>query len=192
MRDPTLRSLSPGSTCPRSPPQWTEACRVFPAERNPGLQLTAYEGNLGLDRGDPQSVYELDQHQITTGALKQVAVSKLLKPGQSLNLPDGSSVQFIGTRQWITVSVRYDPGEKIVLAGAAALLIGLMVSLTGKRRRVWARVTPADNGRSLISLGGLARNEYPGFADEFTRLVDQLSPGQDEERHPVALGEKGH
>jgi cytochrome c biogenesis protein len=100
-------------------------------------------------------------------------------------------VEFVGTRQWITVSVRYDPGEKIVLGGAAALLVGLMVSLTGKRRRVWARVSPAGGGRSLMSLGGLARTENPAFADEFQRLVEQVTPTMDEARQPVALGEKG-
>ncbi len=76
-----------------------------------------------------QSVYSLDQHQISTGRLKQVAQSKLLKPGESFALPDGTTVQFVGTRPWITISVRYDPGEKIVLGGAAALLVGLMISL---------------------------------------------------------------
>ena len=65
--------------------------------------------------------------------------SKALRPGESWTLPDGSTVEFLGTKQWITVSVRHDPGEPIVLVGAGALLVGLMVSLSGKRRRVWAR-----------------------------------------------------
>jgi cytochrome c biogenesis protein len=168
---------------------------VFPDERNPGLQLTAYEGDLGLSQGS-QSVYELDERQIANGKLKQVAQSKLLKPGQSLTLPDGSSVQFVGTRPWITLAVRYDPGERIVLVGAVMLLVGLMVSLGGKRRRVWARVVPSGGGRSLISLGGLARTENPGFADEFADLVEHAGTPVDDvgatpEEQPVALGEKG-
>jgi cytochrome c biogenesis protein len=173
-RDPNAQVGFAGVYIPTVSSTVDGSLSVYPAERNPGLQLTAYEGNLGLESGS-QSVYTLDQAQISKGALKPVAVSKLLKPGQSLQLPDGSSVEFVGTRQWITVSVRYDPGEKIVLGGAAALLVGLMVSLTGKRRRVWARVSPADSGRSLMSLGGLARTENPAFADEFQRLVEQLS-----------------
>ena len=35
-----------------------------------------------------------------------------------------------------------------MLVGAVALLVGLMVSLTGKRRRVWARVAP-DRRRAV-------------------------------------------
>src|SRR5262249_19787996 len=145
-RDPNAQIGFAGVYIPTVSSTVDGSLSVYPAERNPGLQLTAYKGNLRLESG-PQSVYVLDQTQITKGALKQVAVSKLLKPGQRLELPDGSSVEFVGTRQWITVSVRYDPGEKIVLGGAAALLVGLMVSLTGKRRRVWARVSPAGGGR---------------------------------------------
>jgi cytochrome c biogenesis protein len=165
---------------------------VFPAERNPRLQLSAYQGNLGLNSGKPQSVYELDQRQIDNGALKLVGQSLALKVGESMTLPDGTKVEFLGTRQWITVSVRSDPGEQIVLFGAVALLVGLMVSLSGKRRRVWARVAAGDDGRSLISLGGLARSEYPGFADEFAKVATLTGADPDEPRQPVAVAQKGH
>jgi cytochrome c biogenesis protein len=164
---------------------------VFPAERNPGLQLTAYQGDIGLGNGRPQSVYTLDPRQISTGRLKQVAQTKALKPGETWQLPDGTSVQFVGTQQWITISVRHDPGEKVVLFGAGALLVGLMVSLTGRRRRVWARVTPGDGGSSLISLGGLARNDYTGFGEEFDRLAALVATPTHDARQPVAVGEKG-
>jgi cytochrome c biogenesis protein len=163
---------------------------AYPGERDPGLQLTAYRGNLGLGTGLPQSVYDLDQAQIRSGQLNKVAETKALKPGQTWTLPDGTSVQFVGTRQWISVSVRNDPGETIVLGGAAALLVGLMVSLTGKRRRVWARVSTADDGRSLISLGGLARSDHPGFGDEFDRLAALVVTPVNDSRQPVAVKER--
>jgi cytochrome c biogenesis protein len=98
-------------------------------------------------------------------------------------------VQFVGTKQWITVSVRHDPGERIVLFGAGALLIGLMVSLTGRRRRVWARVSPTDGGRSLISLGGLARSG--SFADEFDRLAGLVGAADEKAGRPMAVAGKG-
>ena len=45
-------------------------------------------------------------------------------------------------------------------AGAAVLaLAGLMVSLFVRRRRVWVRATAADDGRTLVEVGGLARTE---------------------------------
>jgi cytochrome c biogenesis protein len=167
------------------------ALSSYPAERDPGLQLSAYQGNLGLNDGRPQAVYSLDQRQINSGQLRKVAETKALKPGQTWKLPDGTSVQFVGTEQWITVSVRHDPGQTTMLGGAVALLIGLMVSLSGRRRRVWARVRAGDGGRSLISFGGLARNDYAGFGDEFNRLATALATPTDDPRQPVAVGEKG-
>ncbi len=168
---------------------------IFPAERNPRLQLIAYQGNLGLGSGETQSVYQLDQRQIDNGQLKQVAASPAMRPGDSLVLPDGSRVEFLGTRAWITVSVRHDPGQPVVLAGAAALLIGLLISVGGKRRRIWARVMPAAGGRSLISLGGLARAETPAFADEFARVVvlaAELADRVPDDGRPAVLAEKSH
>ena len=79
--------------------------------------------------------------------------------------------------------LRYDPGEKLVLAGAVALVIGLLVSLTGRRRRIWFRVLPGPTGDgrrlSVASAGGLARTEYASFADEFDGIVDAARSSQD-------------
>jgi cytochrome c biogenesis protein len=189
-RDLTSQVAFAGVYLPTMPEAADGHLSTFPDERDPGLQLRAYRGNLGLGSGLPQSVYDLDQRQIDSGQLNQVADGKVLRKGETWTLPDGTSVQFLGTRQWITVSVRYDPGEKVVLAGAGCLLVGLMVSLSGKRRRVWARVTPDDGGRSLISLGGLARSDHPGFGGEFDRLVALSGEPKDDVRQPVAVGEK--
>ena len=147
---------------------------VFPAENNPELFLTPYVGDLGLDTGVPQSVYTLDQSQIDSGRLKVLgdphAKPLALKPGQSTKLADGSSVEFVGTRQWVSLAIRYDPGEKIVLVGAFLLVLGLVGSLTGRRRRVWFRLKPSADG-STSEAGGLARAEYASFPIEFESLL---------------------
>ena len=185
-RDPTDQVGFAGIYWPTRPPDPALGASIFPAERDPVLTLVAYEGNLGLGSGRPQSVYDLDSRQIANGELALVG-TEALRPGEKWTLPDGSTVEFLGTKQWITISVRHDPGEPIVLLGAGALLVGLMVSLSGKRRRVWARITPDGDGGSLITLGGLARTEYPGFADEFAAIT--ALAGDDE---PVrTLAEKG-
>jgi cytochrome c biogenesis protein len=189
--DPTAQVAFSGVYLPTMPATADGNLSIFPGERDPGLVLVAYEGNLGLGSGVPQSVYELDQHQLDNGQLKQVAANKAMKPGESWKLPDGSSVEFVGTKQWITLAVRYDPSEPIVLPGAVALLVGLMISLSGKRRRVWARVSAGPDGRSLISFGGLPRSDYPGFAEEFARVAGLVGESNDDPRLAVAVGEKG-
>ncbi|MCI0690334.1 MAG: cytochrome c biogenesis protein ResB, partial [Sporichthyaceae bacterium] len=172
-------------------PDLSQARSIFPDERDPALSLTAFQGDLGLGSGAPQSIYDLDTRQIALGELTVVG-TRTLRPGQSWTLPDGSTVEFLGTRQWITVSIRHDPGEPLVLIGAGAVLVGLMVSLSGKRRRGWARITPAEGGGSLIALGGLARTEYPGFADEFAGVAAQAG-GDPPANEPatVAAGQRG-
>ena len=66
----------------------------------------------------------------------------MLRPGETWTLADGTKVEFLGTRQWVTVSVRHDPGEPIVLGGAVAAA-GRADAVAGRRRRrVWFRIVP--------------------------------------------------
>ncbi len=190
-----------GTYLPTMPQHANGQLSTFPAERNPALFLVAYAGDLGLGVGIPQSVYELDQRQIDSGQLRQVAMNRAMKPGDTWHLPDGSQVTFVGTRPTVSISVRHDPGEPIVLAGALTLLAGLMLSLAGRRRRVWARITPAGPGRSLISFGGLPRTDHPGFGAEFAQVVtvaaEAARPAGDDSAHtngpdqPAMAGERG-
>ncbi|GAB3056722.1 cytochrome c biogenesis protein ResB [Micromonospora schwarzwaldensis] len=158
----------------------------FPAERNPALNLTAYRGNLGLDAGIPGSVYQLDQRQVDNGKLKQIG-TKLLRPGETWTLDDGSTLEFVGTRPYVTLAIRHAPGQTLLLVASGTLLLGLMGSLFARRRRVWFRVSPPDggsptSGSSLVEAGGLPRTEHPGFADEFAQLVAAVSGGGTDER----------
>jgi cytochrome c biogenesis protein len=175
-------------TVPDTPPFIRSAS---PEQRAPGVMLWAYRGDLGLDTGATGSVYRLDRGQVNSGALAQVGEPKLVRPGEKWTLDDGTTVEFAGTREWITVSVRHDPTQPVVLAGAVAALAGLMLSLAGRRRRVWFRVSPAGSSPTGCSVeaGGLPRTDYPGFADEFAQLVAAVRdggspPSRDGDEHP--------
>ncbi|HYN92378.1 MAG TPA: cytochrome c biogenesis protein ResB [Pilimelia sp.] len=176
-RDPSLQVGFEGLFLPTAPGQPPFVRSAFPEPRDPAVLLRAYRGNLGEDAGIPTSVYRIDQRQVEAGRLKEVGEPKLLRPGDTWTLDDGSRVQFVGTERWITLSVRHDPGQRFVLAGVVVLLAGLMMSLAGRRRRVFFRVTPAPagpsptDGSSVVGAGGLPRSDYPGFAEEFTRVV---------------------
>jgi cytochrome c biogenesis protein len=181
-RDATAQVAFEGSYLPTVDPTGVQVTSMFPAERAPKIFLTAYRGNLGLDSGIPGSVYTLNRDQVTRGELKNVSGTRpmALKPGESWKLDDGTTLEFLGTRPFVTVAVRHDPTQPVVLAGAVLGLIGLMGSLSGKRRRVWFRITapssdlagsPAGPGGSVVEAGGLPRTDYPGFAEEFSQLV---------------------
>ncbi|SBT50660.1 cytochrome c biogenesis protein ResB [Micromonospora auratinigra] len=163
-------------TAPDSPPFVSSQ---FPAERNPAVVLVAYRGNLGLDAGIPGSVYKLDQGQIANGKLKQIGDKKLAL-GEKWTLDDGSTLEFVGTKPYVTLAVRHAPAQTLLLVASGTLLLGLMGSLFARRRRVWFRVTPPaggspTGGSSLMEAGGLPRTEHPGFADEFAQLVAAVS-----------------
>ncbi|WP_246017546.1 cytochrome c biogenesis protein ResB [Micromonospora pisi] len=183
-RDPKLQVAFEGIYLPTAPEQPPFVRSQFPEERNPALMLIAYRGNLGMDAGLPGSVYSLNQKLISDGKLTQVGDAKLLRPNEKWTLDDGTTVEFLGTQQYITLSVRYAPASTLMLVSSATLLIGLMFSLFGRRRRVWFRVTPTDpddgsttGGSSLIEAGGLPRTDYAGFADEFNQLVAAVKRG---------------
>jgi cytochrome c biogenesis protein len=198
--DPAQQMAFQGVYVPTS--DGTSPTSVFPAPRNPVLVITPYRGDLGLEAGIPHSVYTLNQDEIDRGRLVPVTREPLrLKPGQSATLDDGSRVEFVGTRAWVTMSVRYDPGERVVLVGAGCLLLGLPLMLFGRRRRVWFRVRPAGAapggdpsgaagdpsggagdpaggaGGSTVVAGALARGEYPGFTAEFEAIMEQAAEG---------------
>jgi cytochrome c biogenesis protein len=174
-RDRSLQVGFQGLYLPTAPDSGPAFQSVHPAERSPMLMLIAYRGDLGIDDGTPQSVWSLDPGQLATGELAPVGEPAFLRQGETMTLDDGTTVEFLGTQRWITVSVRHDPGQPIVLGGAGLLLAGLVLSLTGRRRRVWFRVNTDGDGRSLVEAGGLPRTDYPGFDKEFDGLVEVLA-----------------
>ena len=180
-RDPALQVGFEGRYLPTVPTDGG-AASVFPAENAPELFLTAYRGDLGLDVGAPGSVYALDQNQIARGELKKVSGARphALKVGETWTLDDGTKLEFLGTRPFATLSIRYDPTQSLVLLGAVLGLLGLMLSLAGHRRRVWFRALPdpdAPGRGTLLTAGGLPRADYPGFSDEFQAIVKAAEEG---------------
>ena len=180
-RDSSLQVGFEGRYLPTVPTDGS-AASAFPAENAPGLFLTAYRGDLGLDVGSPRSVYSLDRDQIAGGELKNISGTRPheLKVGQTWTLDDGTKLEFLGTRPFATLAIRYDPTQSLLLVGAVVGLLGLMLSLAGHRRRVWFRALPGPreaSGGTLLSAAGLPRTDYPGFADEFTALVKAAEEG---------------
>jgi len=146
---------------------------TYPDLLIPRAVLNAYVGDLGIDSGVPQSVYRLDTKGLTQ--IKNAAgnpLAKVLAPGESLVLPDGQgSIRFDGVRRFATLQVAHDPGKSPALISALLALVGLMLSLFVKRRRVWVRVAADDSGRTLIEVAGLARTD----GEDRDRLTDEVT-----------------
>ncbi|MFI6098806.1 cytochrome c biogenesis protein ResB [Lentzea sp. NPDC051213] len=142
----------------------------FPALNNPMVAVDVYRGDLGVDDGRGQSIFSIDMKMVEQGRLQKVA-RKNLALGEEIALEDGTKVRFDGVNDWVSLQVSHDPTQTYVLLFAILIILGLGVSLTVKRRRVWVRATVQEDGRTLVEVGGLARTDQAGYGEEFTRLA---------------------
>ncbi|GAA2173699.1 cytochrome c biogenesis protein ResB [Agrococcus versicolor] len=148
----------------------------FPDVLNPLLTLQVYTGDLGLDSGVPQSVYQLDTEDMTQVAGRDAPEPPLLiGPGETVDLPDGlGTISFDGVRRYAVIDVHRDVTQGWVLAGAIALVAGLLASLLIPRRRLWVKATDAG-----LEVAGLARGEDPRLESAVDDLARRLRGDDD-------------
>lgn len=154
----------------------SETASTFPALNNPVLNLAPYHGDLGVDSGIPQSVYQLDKSHVK--AFKDAKGTQLrenLKPGQTMQLPGGAgSVTYEGTKQWANFQVVQQPASGWALAGALTAIFGLAASLFIQRRRVWVRAVRGADGVTVVEMAGLGRSESAKVPEELGELAGVL------------------
>ncbi|MFE2265422.1 cytochrome c biogenesis protein ResB [Streptomyces griseosporeus] len=162
---------------------------AFPALLNPMLALNAYHGDLGVDSGIPQSVYQLNKKNLkefkdSDGQL----FKKQLKIGETMTLPGGAgSVTFEGVEEWAGFQVTRQPGSVWALVGAVAAILGLAGSLFIQRRRVWVRAVTGDDGVTVVEMAGLGRSESAKVPEELGDLAATLydrAPGAPDPESP--------
>ncbi|MBZ9638190.1 cytochrome c biogenesis protein ResB [Streptomyces sp. PSKA30] len=170
----------------------------FPAVLNPRLALSAYHGDLGVDSGIPQSVYQLDKsHLKEFKDSKGELFKKRLKVGETMTLPNGAgSVTFDGVQEWAGFQVTRQPGSGWALAGAIAAILGLAASLFIQRRRVWVRAVRGADGVTVVEMAGLGRSESAKVPEELGELAGLLydrAPGAPDgtEAEPDGVSDSG-
>ncbi|MFJ9540613.1 cytochrome c biogenesis protein ResB [Streptomyces sp. NPDC101225] len=165
--------------------QGSETASTFPALRNPVLNLTPYYGDLGVDSGIPQSVYQLDKSHVK--GFKDAKGAQLrdnLKPGQTMTLPNGAgTITYEGTKEWANFQIVQQPGTVWALGGALVAIFGLAGSLFIQRRRVWVRAVAGADGVTVVEMAGLGRSESAKVPEELGDLAAVLydqAPGAPE------------
>ncbi|MFF9197464.1 cytochrome c biogenesis protein ResB [Streptomyces sp. NPDC014779] len=149
----------------------------FPALDFPVMALTGYHGDLRVNSGLPQNVYQLD-----TSKMKQFAVAggtgkaNRLLPGETMTLPDGAgSITFEKEiKEWASFQISQQPGNGLALAGAIAAIGGLAGSLFIQRRRVWVRAVRGADGVTVVEMASLGRSESAKVPEELARLAAAL------------------
>lgn len=149
-----------------------ELISSFAELRNPLLVMDVYRGDLGLDSGVPQSVYQLE-----TDGLEQLTdtdgtdLQLVMRPGDTEELPDGlGTVTFDEIRKFAAIDVLHDPVQLWMLPAMAMLFSGLALSLFIARRRVWVRVSGDQ-----IEIAGLARGEDPRVEEAVDEIAQELA-----------------
>lgn len=132
----------------------------YPEALDPQLLLSAWKGNLGLDKGVPQSVYRINTKPMTKIGLKA------LKVGDTYTFAEGS-IRFDGFVQWVNLQVVKDPGKGYALVGGILAILGLLASLFTRRRRIWIRI----NTDGMVEVAGLAKSGAPGLEEEIAELI---------------------
>ncbi|WP_062077012.1 cytochrome c biogenesis protein ResB [Demequina globuliformis] len=147
---------------------------AHPDLTNPVIYLQAYTGDLGLDSGVPQNVYQLDESQLSP--VRGDDGEPLLVPlrlGETITLPDG-----LGTVTWESVprfaafDLRRDPTLPWLLGASVGALAGLALSLFGARRRIWvlaplgAQEPGADGKTTVVTAAAWAPAHDSAVRDE--------------------------
>jgi cytochrome c biogenesis protein len=134
----------------------------FPELLDPRLLVSVWKGDLGMDSGVPQSVY-----RINTDEMERIGLWAL-RIGETYQFEVGS-ITFNGVIPWVNLQVVRDPGKQYALFGSILAIIGLMISLFIRQRRIWVREV---NGK--LEIAGLALNRLPGLEDEINQMVNEI------------------
>ncbi len=166
---------------------------TYPDLVDPEVSFVMYKGDLGINKGVPQSVYSLNTDNLTQIAGPDTSTPAIhLKPGQTANIPGGlGTISFdnmapAGDKnnleksvpRFVSFDIHRDPTQGWVLFFAILVLIGLLTGLFVPRRRVWVKAVEQEGGVIRLEYAGLARGEDPALdaavADIATRHSQQL------------------
>lgn len=148
---------------------------VYPEAKDPLISMTLWKGDLGLDSGIPQSVYALQKKHLkpVVNAGKPVRVD--LPAGKSAVLPDGlGSITFDGVVPFVRVQISRSPADWVALLGMSLALMGLMLSLFIRPRRVWVRFGPSGE----VEVAGLDRSSGGDLGEELDRIVAAIKTAE--------------
>ena len=134
----------------------------YPEVLDPRLLVSIWKGDLGLNTGIPQSVYRIDTSKMERIGLKALVLN------ESYDFGEGS-ITFTGWKSWVNLQIVNDPGKGYALVGAILAILGLLISLFTRQRRIWVK----QSGKTQVA--GLAKNGIPGLEQEIDELVKEMS-----------------
>ena len=108
--------------------------------------------------------------------MKEIGIKAILL-GNTYSFNEGS-ITFDGWKAWVNLQIVEDPGKMYALFGAIFAILGLMISLFTRQRRLWVRMGEAG----AIEVAGLAKNGIPGLEAEIQELVAAVTAHNKEQK----------
>ncbi len=148
---------------------------IYPDAAIPLLSMNVYQGDLGINGGQPKNVFALDVKNMKQIAGGKSGVKGLrLQLGETAKLPKGlGTVTFDGLKRFAALDVDYNPGGVWVLVFALLALAGVTTSLLVPRRRVWVRKTETG-----FEVAALARGDDPVLEKVVAEIISELAPNK--------------
>lgn len=134
----------------------------FPELLDPRLLVSVWKGDLKMDDGVPQSIYRIDTTDMERIGLWALSI------GESYSFEVGS-ITLNGVVPWVNLQVVRDPGKQYALIGSILAIVGLLISLFIRQRRIWVREVGGN-----LEIAGLALNKLPGLEDEIGKMIKEL------------------
>ena len=159
---------------------------------DPAVAIDVYRGQTGLDAGTAQSIFSLHPEQMHNGLLEKLDRVNL-RVGEKVTLDDGTEITFDGAKEFINIQVAHDPSLYWVFIFSMLMLGSLVLSLAIKRRRLWVRLAPREDGQpgTVVEIAGLARTDSAGWGTEFNRTAERILGLEEEDlddEHNVSSG----
>ena len=186
-----------------------------PESGRPLVVASAFAGDLGLDSGIAQSVYQVDRRQLANGCLVPLAEDappapacptppdelderdpqlQVLSPGGegdvtgTWSLPDGAGeLEVLGLTEWGRFTVVDQPGTTTLLVSSVLVVAAITLTTTVRRRRLFARVVPEGDG-SRVVVGALGRADADDVQPDVDRLLERLHPADHDQDGPHGPG----
>lgn len=143
---------------------------VHPSPINPYLVALTWIGDLGLDGGVPQNVYELD----TAGLELQTDSSGLgtmtvLERGHSALLPGGATLTFVGLDRFAALDFNHAPLMGLLGFFAVLAFASITASLLLPQRRIWIRIEDGS-----VSAAGIGRSHDDRVGADVRRAIGSV------------------
>jgi cytochrome c biogenesis protein ResB len=151
-----------------------------------GQTALIVRSTVALDTSGTDVVFAVPKHPVTDvelldGSGKQLS-AKSLAVGESMNLPDGSTLQLQNVGYYARLSVVEDPTIPVLYAALAAALVGVAVALLSRQRLVAVVARGTEEAVELAVTARLWRNAGVSPQD-LREAIAGISTDDEQESH---------